>query len=244
MHYPRIHPGARSMRHGRSITALACRCKSFRALRCPLSETGERLHGTLLFHRQLAVGDMSYQVFISYSSKNSKVANAVCAHLETAQIRCWIAPRDVMPGNYGASIVDGISACSVMVVILTAESNVSPHVSKEVERAVSKGCIVVPFRLEDVTLAKSLEYFLSSEHWLDAITPPLEAHISRLGTTIKTLLADDDTRRDERRRPAASEDDEKRWKDIRMFNELAPDDWTSSDSAGVLDRIKRMFKDR
>ena len=39
---------------------------------------------------------MAHDVFISHSTSNRPVANAVCASLESAGIRCWIAPRDVM----------------------------------------------------------------------------------------------------------------------------------------------------
>lgn len=35
---------------------------------------------------------MKYDVFISYSSKDSGVAFDVCAMLEAAGLTCWIAP--------------------------------------------------------------------------------------------------------------------------------------------------------
>jgi len=36
---------------------------------------------------------------------------------------------------------------------------------------------------------KSLEYFIGNVHWLDALTPPFEAHLKNLAGTIKILLA-------------------------------------------------------
>lgn len=41
---------------------------------------------------------MAHDVFISYSYHDKNVANAVCSAVESAGIRCWIAPRDVLPG--------------------------------------------------------------------------------------------------------------------------------------------------
>ena len=41
---------------------------------------------------------MAHDAFISYSSKDKTIADAVCARLEARGIRCWIAPRDVRPG--------------------------------------------------------------------------------------------------------------------------------------------------
>lgn len=39
---------------------------------------------------------------------------------------------------------------------------------------------VLPFRLEDIVPSKSLEYFLSSQHWLDGFPTPREPHYERL----------------------------------------------------------------
>src|SRR5713101_8280389 len=48
---------------------------------------------------------MAHDVFISYSSKDKPVADAVCAGLEGRGIRCWAAPRDILPGSdWGAAI--------------------------------------------------------------------------------------------------------------------------------------------
>jgi hypothetical protein len=60
-----------------------------------------------------------------------------------------------------------------------------------VERAVSKGIAVLPFRIADVPLSKSLEYFITSPHWLDAPTPPLERHVEKLAGAVRALLAHD-----------------------------------------------------
>jgi len=134
---------------------------------------------------------MAHDAFISYSSKDKTIADAVCARLEARGIRCWIAPRDVRPGApYGEEIIDGIHEARVMVLVLSANANASPHIPKEVERAVSRGVPVIPLRVEDVVPAKSLDYFISSVHWLDAITPPLESHLENLAATIRTLLPD------------------------------------------------------
>jgi hypothetical protein len=42
---------------------------------------------------------MTHDVFISYSSLDKAVADAACAALEAYGIRCWIAPRDIVPGK-------------------------------------------------------------------------------------------------------------------------------------------------
>jgi len=132
---------------------------------------------------------MAHDVFISYSYHDKNVANAVCSAVENAGIRCWIAPRDVLPGKeWGEAIVDAIGSSKVMVLIFSSASNNSQQVLREVERAVHKNLIIVPFRIEDVLPTKSMEYFLYSTHWLDAITPELEKHIDILIDVLHKLL--------------------------------------------------------
>lgn len=130
-----------------------------------------------------------HDVFISYSSQDKPIADAVCAGLEAKGIRCWIAPRDILAGmEWGQAIVEAISSAKVMVLLLSASANKSSQIPKEVDRATNKGVPVLPLRIEDVQPAGALEYYLGPAHWLDAITPPVLAHIDRLAETIGALL--------------------------------------------------------
>jgi hypothetical protein len=132
---------------------------------------------------------MSFDVFISYASKDKAIADATCAALESAQVRCWIAPRDVLPGaDWSASIIDALDNCRAMVLIFSAKANDSPQIRNEVARAVQLGVPVIPVRIEDIPPAKSLAYFIGAVHWLDAVTPPIETHLKRLAENVKALL--------------------------------------------------------
>ena len=133
---------------------------------------------------------MAHDVFISHSAKDKATADAVCAMLESNGIRCWIAPRDVLASmEWGEAIIDAIEQCRIMVLVFTANANASPQIRREVERAVNHGVAILPLRMEDVLPGKSLEYFIGNVHWLDALTPPFEAHLKNLAGTIKILLA-------------------------------------------------------
>lgn len=132
---------------------------------------------------------MAHDVFISHSAKDKITADAVCAMLESEGIRCWIAPRDVLPSmEWGEAIIDAIEECRIMVLVFTANANDSPQIRREVERAVNHGVAILPVRIEDVLPGKGLEYFIGNVHWLDALTPPLEAHLRSLAGTLKMLL--------------------------------------------------------
>jgi len=75
-----------------------------------------------------------------------------------------------------------------MVLVYSAKANDSPQIKREVERGVNRGLSVIPFRIEDVPMSKTLEYFVSMPHWLDALTPPLQDHLDLLAKTTRTIL--------------------------------------------------------
>lgn len=132
---------------------------------------------------------MAHDVFISHSSKDKIMADAVCAGLEARGIRCWIAPRDVLPGmEWTGAIVDAIASCRVFLLIFTDNSNQSTQTLKEVDFAVNHEKTIIPFRLADIKPTGSMEYYLGAIHWLDALTPPVEKHIDELANYIERIL--------------------------------------------------------
>jgi WD40 repeat protein len=132
---------------------------------------------------------MAHRVFICHSSKDKQVADAACAALEAQRIPCWIAPRDILAGEeYGKSIVDALGSCQIVLLIFSHEANNSPQVRREIERSVSKGKIIVPFRIEDVLPSDAMEFALGNTHWLDALTPPMERYLLQLCDTISRLI--------------------------------------------------------
>jgi hypothetical protein len=132
---------------------------------------------------------MAHDVYISYSHVDKAAADAACATLERAGIRCWIAPRDITPGDeWSAAIIKAIDQCRAMVLIFSQNANNSRQIRREVERAITVGIPLVPVRIEDVVPTESLAYFMGTVHWLDAMTPPFENHLVKLADSLKALL--------------------------------------------------------
>jgi len=130
-----------------------------------------------------------HDVFISYAHHDKQAADAVCHSLEADKIRCWIAPRDILPSvDWGEAIIDALNHVKVMVLVFSSRSNASPQVKREIERAVNKGVAILPFRIENVMPNKTFEYFLSTQHWLDALSGPLEEHLAGLNEAVKVLI--------------------------------------------------------
>ena len=133
---------------------------------------------------------MAHDVFISYSTRDANAANAIVNALESNGARCWIAPRDIKPGEiWAGAIMDAITASRVQVVVFSASANGSKDVHNEVDAAIRKGLIVIPFRIEKVSPDGAMEYHLRTRHWLDAMTPDLESGITRLVANVKAILS-------------------------------------------------------
>jgi hypothetical protein len=134
--------------------------------------------------------NMSHDIFVSHSSHDAQVAQTICMECEGRKIATWIAPRDVAPGaEWAESILDGLAGSRAVVLVFSSYANESPHVLREVERAVSKRLLIIPFRIENTPPAGTLEYFLSTTHWLNAYTPPLSVHVERLVELIVSLFS-------------------------------------------------------
>lgn len=130
------------------------------------------------------------EVFVSYSKSDRTCAFEIVQALESRGIGVWVAPRDIAPSaDWAEEILQAISNSRLMVLIFSAESNNSPQVRREVERAVHRDLPVLPFRIEDVLPTKSLEYFLSTQHWMDAFSAPRDAQYARLAAHISERLA-------------------------------------------------------
>jgi TolB-like protein len=130
------------------------------------------------------------QAFISYASADSAIANAVCTALERDGVKCWIAPRDVAPGEfYAANIVHAIDETRLVVLVLSQHAADSAHVLREVERASSKRHPILSFRIDLTPLPEGLEYFLNTSQWLDASAAGVERTLPRLVDAVKAVLA-------------------------------------------------------
>lgn len=134
---------------------------------------------------------MTRPVFISYSERDRECALELVAYAESAGHPCWVAPRDISPSaEWAAEIIDAISAARIMVLLFSSASNDSPQVRREVERAVHKNVPILPFRIENVLPSKSLEYFLSAQHWLDGFPPPRAPHYESLCRHLRRALGE------------------------------------------------------
>lgn len=109
----------------------------------------------------------SPRVFISHSSCDADRAMELCAFLESHDVKCWIAPRDIRPGTaYPNEIMRGIEECPVFLLIISDESVRSQHVNTETDIAFNSNKQIIPFFINDVKLKGSMHYYLARKQWV------------------------------------------------------------------------------
>jgi TIR domain len=107
-------------------------------------------------------------IFVSHSSADNDVARDVVGHLERNGFKCWLASRDVDLGDdYASQVVRAVDRSDHVIVLVSAAANQSPHVRRELDRAVGSGRPIVPVRLGKVIASESLSYLLSGAQWVD-----------------------------------------------------------------------------
>ncbi len=128
------------------------------------------------------------QVFVSHSSKDQKVARTICTALEHRGVKCWIADRDVRPGeNFQEAIVRAIRAAKVMVLVFTTNANNSDEIKKELALASQNRLTIIPVRVEDVIPNEAFAYEFATRQWIDLFAD-WENEVDRLCSRICAVV--------------------------------------------------------
>ena len=127
-------------------------------------------------------------VFISYSSKDYDSAYAVKMMLQQNGIDCWMAPESISMGDdYSNAIPQAIETCELFLLILSAHSQKSNWVPKELDRAITFKKTIIPFQIDSEALTTSFNFMLSNIQRIEAFHD-LEASYSKLLAHIKIEL--------------------------------------------------------
>jgi tetratricopeptide (TPR) repeat protein len=132
---------------------------------------------------------MPHDIFISHSSKDKNIADAICNKLESEGIKCWIAHRDISPTKiYSGELIRAIEESRILVLIHSSHANSSRHVLREVQRADDQKVKIITFRIENVDPSPDLKYFIELYQWIEAWDSPIEDHIEKLFLDISNIL--------------------------------------------------------
>ena len=102
--------------------------------------------------------------FISYTHEDRDLAMDIVNFLESKNISCWIAPRNVVL-SYASDIFDAISKCKYFIIIVTSKTSGSVHVLNEIEQAYKyyrdQKLAIIPFFVENIALSQAMDYYLA-----------------------------------------------------------------------------------
>ncbi|MCY3415096.1 MAG: BspA family leucine-rich repeat surface protein [Candidatus Heimdallarchaeota archaeon] len=105
-------------------------------------------------------------VFISFSSKDKKVAEELYEKIRKAKQNAWISSLSIDLGQkYSRQILDAIDSCKIFIILISKHSTESRHVETELERGFSKGKDIMPIVLDDQPIPRDWEYFLTTSQW-------------------------------------------------------------------------------
>lgn len=118
---------------------------------------------------------MNNHIFISYSSKDKKIAFQLVEYLESNGINCWIAPRNIVSGHdYTDTIDDAIKHCDGIVLIFSDCSAKSIWVKKEITLGVSHQKNVIPFKITHTETDGGFNFMLNNLQWIDGTGHPTD----------------------------------------------------------------------
>jgi hypothetical protein len=133
---------------------------------------------------------MEHAVFISHALKDKSIADAICAKLEAAEIKCWMAARDIVADeDWTAATRNAIASSRVIVLVLSENANAAPHIERELAHAFYARRTILTFRLAGTIPPRDFLFYLGNLPWLNAVSPPSEKQLDALTARIKGLLS-------------------------------------------------------
>lgn len=115
-----------------------------------------------------------FDVFISYSSNDQKIAEGICGYLERHNYRCFVAYRDIPRGMPWAKfITEAIDSSKLMVVVFSKHFDISAQTDREIELASENGMPILTFRITDSLFTGAKKYYLKNLNWIDAFPNPV-----------------------------------------------------------------------
>jgi len=131
---------------------------------------------------------MNYDIFISYSSQDLNISTDICQKIEETGLTCWMAPRNIDTGiSFAKAIIEGIKSSRNVLLIYTANSNISEQVLREVDRAVHFEKRLLVFKMDDQKYSDSLEYYLCKAESIDATKGKYQQYLKQIENKVRPL---------------------------------------------------------
>ena len=119
------------------------------------------------------MSDMNDYYFVSYSTKDSKVAHQMVEYLAEKGVKCWIAPENIAAGHDYTDCIDGAIKNSKGIILLYSKYSVmSEWVKKEIARGVSYHKKIVPYKISEAVTDGGINFMLNNVQWIVSMDKP------------------------------------------------------------------------
>jgi hypothetical protein len=140
---------------------------------------------------------MAHDVFISHALKDKNCANTICEKLESSQLKCWIAGRDISVGDeWSEAIRKAIGSSRVMLLVLSENANAATHLEREIAHAYYAKRTILPVRLTETPPRREFLFYLGNVRWFDAFNAPIEQHLGALIASVNEMMEGHTVNRD------------------------------------------------
>ncbi len=140
---------------------------------------------------------MKYDVFISYSRKDTAVADRICAVLDRAGISYFIDRQGICGGMEFPDILAGaINECDKVLFLASANSYASKFTNNEIVFAYNEKPrnSIIPYRIDDAPMPAALRFMFAGVNWRTIEEHPIDTVLvddllGMLGRSRKKIVA-------------------------------------------------------
>jgi hypothetical protein len=128
-------------------------------------------------------------IFLSYSRRDSELVNRLYDDLRARGADVWMDRNAIEAGSlWRTSIVEGIQNCRVFLLVVSAASQKSKNVAKEVSLAESNGKPILPLKVDTSPIQPDFSYSLAGIQFIDMPQKGYDHSFLELVNVIQQLL--------------------------------------------------------
>lgn len=132
---------------------------------------------------------MEYDIFISYSRKDTQIVDQFVRSLTDAGYRVWIDREGIYSGDeFSGKLAEAIDSSAIVLFFSSANSKVSEWSANEISYAMKYNKTIIPIKLDDTEFEKSLEIRLINIDFIQYRPNQLSSTIDRLIASIAKHL--------------------------------------------------------
>lgn len=118
---------------------------------------------------------MKYDIFISYSRKDTKIADRICAALDRVGITYFIDRKGIAGGmEFPAVLADAIAESRIFLLLASENSYESPYTNKEIYFAFNCKCMMLPYIIDGSQLPMRLQFTFADINWRTITEHPVD----------------------------------------------------------------------